>query len=519
MHSKWLDVGMELAAFHLQSKLYDARRPPAFGAYPELNSLERARERLNELTLKQLEEQLDEMEHDEMEMEKPMSSFRSRTKKFLRHRRNNCKLPLQSEVKQKTALKATKTSSAKPKTQKHVPRTTVGKSINAVRPKNSQPAASIQASPFSITNWFHSNTVPSSPVNTPESIETNVVQSRMPNRYEAWDPDKPPLFLQEAAHLLSLLSAVAFSTLRNDLEQADSPLIPFTEGAPWPHVDPDAYTADVRKDWDTTGHRSITVLRYIFGFSRTPASRTLYNAARPFRVIGGVSDAEIEMLQAARGPLAKVALCTMWLQEFISREYLAGSTGNVAAPILSRLYQFVSDGMLGYNHARKVAYIPFPFPHAQITSLFVLIVVGFMPVLMLAYLTNVTFGFFLNFLTVMCFSGLHEVARELESPFQNVPNDHPLNNMQAQYNESLMQMFSGYHPDAYWEVAVKDDNEHETTQIVVSTRSDENLPEVLESQKVDKSLGARYHDDLTLFEPNNDERQANVDDDAIVTTV
>lgn len=50
------------------------------------------------------------------------------------------------------------------------------------------------------------------------------------------DPDMPPLFLEECAHLLSLLSAVAFSTLRNDLEQAESPLAEFRPGVPWPHV-------------------------------------------------------------------------------------------------------------------------------------------------------------------------------------------------------------------------------------------------------------------------------------------
>jgi len=95
------------------------------------------------------------------------------------------------------------------------------------------------------------------------------------------------------------------------------------------------------------------------------------------------------------------------------------------------------------------------FPHAQITSLFVLVVVGFMPVLMLSYLTNETFGFVLNLLCVMSFAGLHEVARELENPFLNVPNDVPLNNFQHQYNESLLQMFTGYHPDAHWEVVQK----------------------------------------------------------------
>jgi hypothetical protein len=157
----------------------------------------------------------------------------------------------------------------------------------------------------------------------------------------------PSLFLEETAHLLSLLSAVAMSTLRNDLENAESPLIEFVPNEPWPHVDPDAYSADVRKEWTRSSNPLYNICRYSFGLSRTDASRTLYNAARPFRVIGNVSDAEIELLQVARGPLSKVALCSMWLQEFLSREYMSGSTGNVAPPIISRLYQYISDGMAG----------------------------------------------------------------------------------------------------------------------------------------------------------------------------
>jgi predicted membrane chloride channel (bestrophin family) len=86
----------------------------------------------------------------------------------------------------------------------------------------------------------------------------------------------------------------------------------------------------------------------------------------------------------------------------------------------------------------------------------VLIVVALMPVLMLSYVTNAPFGFVLNLFTVMSFVGLHEVAREMENPFQNVPNDIPLNNFQAQYNEALMTMFTGYHPDAFWEVVHKE---------------------------------------------------------------
>jgi hypothetical protein len=74
------------------------------------------------------------------------------------------------------------------------------------------------------------------------------------------------------------------------------------------------------------------------------------------------------------------------------------------------------------------------------------------PVLMLSFVNDAWLGFVLNVSTVLCFTGLHEVAREIESPFQNVPNDVPLNNFQAQFNEGLMVMFYGFHPDAYWDV-------------------------------------------------------------------
>lgn len=57
----------------------------------------------------------------------------------------------------------------------------------------------------------------------------------------------------------------------------------------------------------------------------------------------------------------------------------------------------------------------------------------------------------LTFFSVTCLSGLHEVARELENPFRNVPNDIPICTLQAQYNEALLTMYNGYHPDAWFD--------------------------------------------------------------------
>ena len=93
------------------------------------------------------------------------------------------------------------------------------------------------------------------------------------------------------------------------------------------------------------------------GVGRTPEERTRYNASRPLPVIGGISDNEIKFLQMARGPYAKTQLCWNWLSEFCIREHLAGSLGKVGPPIISRIIQFLGDGMIYYNHARKIMFI------------------------------------------------------------------------------------------------------------------------------------------------------------------
>eukprot|EP00980_Cylindrotheca_fusiformis_P024506 scaffold11977_cov107-Cylindrotheca_fusiformis.AAC.1 len=257
----------------------------------------------------------------------------------------------------------------------------------------------------------------------------------------------PPLFLQELAHLSSLLVAVAFSTLRNDMEGFESPLSFYKPGKPWPEVDPDR--EEILRHRGFKG-LSKSLLTFI-GMGRSPQEQTRYNASRPLPVIGGVSDAEIRFLQMARGPYAKTQMCWNWLSEFIIREHLAGSMGAVGPPIISRIIQFLGDGMIYYNYARKIMFIPFPFPHAQLSVMFILVLVPCIPFLMDQYVDEVWLAAVLTFLTVMCLSGIHEVARELENPFRNVPNELPLVTFQAEYNEALFTMYSGWHPGQFWD--------------------------------------------------------------------
>lgn len=257
----------------------------------------------------------------------------------------------------------------------------------------------------------------------------------------------PPLFLQELAHLSSLLTAVALSTLRNDMEGFESPLGIYEPGQKWPEVDPNKDEMLRKKGLKAF----LAMVKNFMGVGLTAEQRSEHNAAQPLPVIGGVSDAEIRFLQIARGPYAKTQLCFNWLSEFIIREQLAGSLGLVGPPIISRIFQFLGDGMIYYNHARKIMSIPFPFGHAQISIIFVVFMVAVIPYLMHHEVEQTTVGAILTFLTVLCIQGTNEVARDLENPFRNFPNELPLVNFQAQFNEALITMFAGYHPDFFWD--------------------------------------------------------------------
>jgi predicted membrane chloride channel (bestrophin family) len=155
-------------------------------------------------------------------------------------------------------------------------------------------------------------------------------------------------------------------------------------------------------------------------------------------------------LERAKGPSAKVELAWSWFSEFMTREDLAGSFGGIGAPIISNIHASLSEGMAHYNHCRKIVFMPFPFPHAQISAAFIITVMIIIPLLLEEYMRSTIVGGIITFLSVTCLAGLHEVARDLENPFENIPNEIPLTVLQAMFNDSLITVFAGFHPDHYW---------------------------------------------------------------------
>jgi len=414
MHAKWMDVGSTMAAFHMQSKAFEKIQPPSFGDHQHLDDnsvLQRDRENDGEMT--ELSSENPTFSSEEGESNQSSNGiFKFNFGSFLNIRRRK-----KGGQSNKTAVTI---------------------SIHA--------SPSPQGLPFP---EYKSRSYRNNSLKGKGSLN-GTARTKQCSSMSICDSKKTPptLFMQEAAHLVSLLSAVALSTLRCESEGADAPLVEFIPGHRWPN-----YNSENDPDMKKYGYHNngfITTLKYMFDISRTKDERQKYNAARPFPVIGGVSDREALLLQRARGASAKTALVFMWLNEFVIREQLHGSFGCVAPPIVSRLPQYLSDGHLWYNAARKMSYIPFPFPHTQMATLFVNASMFLMPTMMLSK-ADVWFGFVLNFLCVLLFAGLNELSKELEYPFRGMPNDLPLNLFQAQFNEAIVTMFGGFHPDAWWE--------------------------------------------------------------------
>lgn len=415
--SKWMDGSIFVGVFHLQSEHYNDMKPPNFFDYDDLNDLNLTRDREGGMEPSPLDDDFfginNNNNHNDSGVASPTAASERSIECGLSSSEATSRLRRRRYEKSIHLTKNTNINDARDTIDRqHDPTRLFGPGRldggwGKVYPNdiNGKPTATY----YDIQKFGKdaSRIPPSIPVDKRGFASTKGGRT-------------PSLFLQELAHLSSLLCAVALTTLRNDVDDVESPLGVYTPGQKWPEVDPHYLSKDVRRQAYEQGPFMRNV-RYLLGIDQTKHSRTIYNAARPMLVIGGVSDNEIAFLQRARGPYAKTQLVWNWISDLIIREHHSGTLGNVGPPIISRVIQFLSDGMLYYNHARKIMFTPFPFPHAQLSAFFVLMMVLTIPFLMRQYANELWLGATLTFLTVTCLAGLHEVARELENPFRNAP--------------------------------------------------------------------------------------------------
>merc|ERR1719262_51858 len=131
---------------------------------------------------------------------------------------------------------------------------------------------------------------------------------------------------------------------------------------------------------------------------------------------------ERDALDEAEG---KVDLVHAWIIETITRANMDALL-LTQPPILSRVFQELSNGMLGYNQAYKIALIQFPFAFAQMLVLFLLAFVLCCPIAVFVFTGGEFLTPALTLFTVLGFWGIHEIAIEIENPYGAGHNHLPL---------------------------------------------------------------------------------------------
>jgi len=158
-----------------------------------------------------------------------------------------------------------------------------------------------------------------------------------------------------------------------------------------------------------------------------------YNLA----VLGEIVKEEAEALATCQ---RQTHLVFMWLQRLVSTMCCDGIV-TIPPPIYSRVYQEMSNGMLGFMQAYKISVLPFPLPLTNMTEILLVVNVIFIPFLIEKFTKALIFTPVFTFFSVFGMFVMHSVTMQLEMPFGDDFIDLPLREMHNAFNSSLLQNF------------------------------------------------------------------------------
>lgn len=256
-----------------------------------------------------------------------------------------------------------------------------------------------------------------------------------PNTKEA-DLERVMLFRTRIAHWFSLMSCMAFATLRGsevislDDIQIKELLVgsaAVRDGKREKHSFTSRSNSERLESPGSVG--SATRGRASAMIDQSHLEDSLANKKREMQmeqlreldlfVLANPSSEELELIEMASD---KVNVICLWIIQGIIEEVRYG-TLDIPAPIATRVFQELSTGMLGFNQAHKVAMVPFPFPFAQMVSLLLMMLYLCLPFYVDNFTQNVWLTPVICFVVPFCYCGLNHIAIELEEPFGTDAND------------------------------------------------------------------------------------------------
>ena len=239
-------------------------------------------------------------------------------------------------------------------------------------------------------------------------------------------------FQARLVHQFSLMHALALQYLRRDNELAN---LCDDAGRARASSDADATEAALP---DPPAPQNCS--REICGDQDEPEAHARHLASVPLPVLGGVAPTTAAVLERYDDRVSHAFTAVL---STVAARRGAGGLAAAEPPVFSRVHHALSDGMLGFQQARKVEDTPFPFPYAQLLSFMLWAFMLLFPLLAASKTGSADdasrfMGPLLTLLVVLSYFGMHEVARSLEDPFAHPPNDLPCRLLQEAFNARLV---------------------------------------------------------------------------------
>mmetsp|Transcript_16525 Transcript_16525/g.47943 ORF Transcript_16525/g.47943 Transcript_16525/m.47943 type:complete len:588 (-) Transcript_16525:18-1781(-) len=140
-----------------------------------------------------------------------------------------------------------------------------------------------------------------------------------------------------------------------------------------------------------------------------------------------------------KGSADKCEVIVHWIQRLIVANMQSGVIP-IPPPVISRVFQELSRGMVNVNNVRKISDFFFPFPYAQLAGCMLLLNMVVTPLLTGILVVKWYSAAFLAFLTIFAFCSLNYIAIEIECPFGLDENDLPMTGFQIVFNRSLVML-------------------------------------------------------------------------------
>lgn len=159
-----------------------------------------------------------------------------------------------------------------------------------------------------------------------------------------------------------------------------------------------------------------------------------------------------------------------WMQRMIVEAH-SGGVLSVAPPIISRVFQELSNGIVDLNNVRKIKEIPFPFPYAQLMTCLLLVHFVITPILACQAIRSRVWASVMCFFVTSSLWSLLYIAHQIDQPFGADDNDLPIAAMQCDFNRSLLQLLDplAQKPPSY--ISSKKKPDRESLQMPVTVAS------------------------------------------------